>query len=300
VEAILQWGLDLIVAIQQFRGPVLDGLFRVVSSLGEPEFHLFLLPSLLWCVDFGLGARVGVFLLLSSYLNLYLKNLFQQPRPYYFDPNLQLIPVEEEYGLPSGHAQLAIVLWGSIAAWARKSWFWGLAIVLMALIGFSRIYLGVHFPTDVLAGWAVGAISLGLYLATQPRVERWLAGLTLVQQVLLALIVPLLLFLTHPVKNTATATGTLAGAGAGLALTNRYVPFNAGGPFWQRALRFLIGSAIVVPLYLGFKTVSPGEESALYLGFRFLSFGLIGLWSSLGAPWLFRLLRLTPGREGDS
>lgn len=294
MEAILQWGLDLIIVIQQFRGPVLDSLFHVASSLGEPEFYLFLLPSLFWCVDFGLGAQVAVFLLLSSHLNLYLKDLFQQPRPYYFDPSVQLIPVEEEYGLPSGHAQLAVVVWGSIAAWARKSWFWGVAIVLTALIGFSRIYLGVHFPTDILAGWAVGAILLGLYLATQPGVKRWLAGLSLGPQMLLAFIVPLLLFLTLPIKDTATAMGTLAGAGVGLTLTYRYVPFNAGGPFWQRVLRFLIGSAIVVSLYLGFKTVSPGEKSALYLGFRFLSFGLIGLWSSLGAPWLFRLLRLVP------
>jgi membrane-associated phospholipid phosphatase len=294
VEALLQWGLDLIVVIQQFRGPVLDGLFRVASSLGEPEFHLLLLPSLLWCVDFGLGAQVGVFLLLSSHLNLYLKNLFQQPRPFVFDPSVQLTPVEEGYGLPSGHAQLAVVVWGGIATWTRKGWFWGVAIVLIVLVGFSRIYLGVHFPTDVLAGWIIGAISLGLYLATQPGVKKWLAGLSLGSQMLLAFILPLLLFLIQPIKNTATAMGTLAGAGVGLTLTYRYVPFNARGPLWQRILRFVIGSAIVVPLYLGFKTVSPGEGSALYLGFRFLSFGLIGLWGSLGAPWLFRLLRLVP------
>ena len=293
MEALLQWGLDLIVVIQQVRGPELDGLFRVASFLGEPEFHLLVLPLLFWCVDFGLGARVSVFLLLSSHLNLYLKALFQQPRPFDFDPSLQLIPVEG-YGLPSGHAQLAVVVWGSIGAWARKSWFWGVAIGLMVLIGFSRIYLGVHFPTDVLAGWAVGAVLLGLYLTMQPELERWLAGLGLGQQMLLALAVPLVLFLTHPLKDTATAMGTLAGAGVGLALTHRYAPFSARGPWWQRLLRFLTGSVIVVLLYTGFRMVFPGEESALYLGFRFLSFGLIGLWGSLGAPWLFRLLRLVP------
>jgi membrane-associated phospholipid phosphatase len=300
VEALLHWGLDLIVAIQQAGGPALDGVFRAASFLGEPEFHLLLLPLLLWCVDFGLGARVGVFLLLSSHLNLCLKGLFHQPRPFDLDPSVQLIPVEEGYGLPSGHAQLAVVVWGSVAAWARRGWFWGVAIGLTALVGISRIYLGVHFPTDVLAGWAVGAVSLALYLAIRPEAERWLAGLGLGQQILLAFAVPLVLFLIHPIRNTATAMGTLAGAGVGLALTYRYVPFSARGPIWQRILRFLVGGIVVIPLYLGFKMVLPGEGSPLHLVFRFVSFGLIGLWGSLGAPWLFRLLRLVPGCERDT
>ena len=186
------------------------------------------------------------------------------------------------------------MVWGSIAAWSRKSWFWGLAVGLMLLIGFSRIYLGVHFPTDVLAGWAIGALSLGLYMSMRPSVQKWLAGLSLGQQMLLALGVPLVLLLIYPIKDAALTTGALAGSGVGIVLTYRYAPFSARGPWWQRILRFLTGGAIVILLYGGLKMVLPGEESALNLAFRFLRFGLIGLWSSLGAPWLFRLLRLVP------
>ena len=94
--------------------------------------------------------------------------------------------------------------------------------------------------------------------------------------------------------------GTLAGAGVGLALTYRYFPFSAHGSWRQRVLRFLAGSVVVVLLYLRFKVVFPGEESALYLAFRFLSFVLIGLWGTLGAPWLFRLLRLVPETEENA
>ena len=103
MEALLQWGLDLIVVIQQVRGPALDSIFRAITFSGAEEFYLLLLPVLFWCVDFGLGARVGLFLLLSSYLNVYLKDLFHQPRPFDLDPSLQLTPAEG-YGLPSGHA----------------------------------------------------------------------------------------------------------------------------------------------------------------------------------------------------
>lgn len=296
MEAPLQWGIDLIVAIQQIHGPALDSIFRVITFMGEEEFYLLLLPLLLWCVDFALGVRLAILFLLSSYLNADLKNLFQQPRPFDLDPSVQLSSAEG-YGLPSGHSQSAVVVWGSIAAWARKTWFWVVAIGLMALIGFSRIYLGVHFPTDVLAGWAIGAVLLYLYLAVPPGGEKRFAELSLGVQMLLALAVPVVLLLIHPVKDTTTALATLAGAGAGLALTHRYTPFSARGPWWQRALRFLIGSAVVFVLYLGLKMVFPGEGSPLYLVFRFLRYWLIGVWVTFGAPWLFRQLHLSPETE---
>lgn len=298
MEALLEWGIDLIVALQQIHGPVLDNGFRAITFMGGEEFYLLLLPLLFWCVDFGLGARLAVLFLLSSYLNIDLKDLFRQPRPFDLNPGVRLSPAEG-YGLPSGHAQSAVVVWGSIAAWLRKGWFWGMAMGLMVLIGFSRIYLGVHFPTDVLAGWALGAASLSLYLAMQPRVKKWLARLSLSQQILLALAAPLVLLLIHPVKDNTSTMAALAGMGVGLALKHRYLPFNAYGPWWQRTLRFLTGGVIVVALYLGLKMVFPGEESTFYLVFRFLRYGLIGVWISLGAPWFFRLLRLAPGAKSS-
>ncbi len=299
MEALLEWGMDLIVAIQQVHGPVLDSIFRAITFMGGEEFYLLLLPLLFWCAGFGLGARLAVLLLLSSYLNMDMKDLLQQPRPFDLNPNVRLSPAEG-YGLPSDHAQSAVVVWGSIAAWSRKGWFWGAAIGVMVLIGFSRIYLGVHFPTDVFAGWAIGAVLLGLYLIMQPRAKKWLVRLSLGQQIVLALAVPVVLLLIHPVRDTTTTMAALAGIGVGLALKYRYLPFSARGPWWQRALRFLTGVVIVVALYLGLKMVFPGEESALYLVFRFLRYGLIGVWISLGAPWFFRLLRLVPGAERDA
>jgi len=297
MEAILQWGIDLIVAIQQFHGPALDSIFRAITFMGEEEFYLLLLPLLFWCVGVGLGARLAVLFLLSTYLNTDLKDLCQQPRPFDLDPSVQLSSAEG-YGLPSGHSQTAIVVWGTIAAWARQTWFWVAAIALIALIGFSRIYLGVHFPTDVLTGWTIGAVLLYIYLLVQPGVEKMLAELSLGVQILLSLAVPVVLVLIHPVQDTITAMAVLAGMGVGLALMHRYVSFSARGPWWQRAVRFLVGGAVVLALYLGLKMVFPGEGSALYLAFRFLRYWLVGLWVSLGAPWLFRRLHLAPEAEG--
>jgi membrane-associated phospholipid phosphatase len=290
VDGLTQYSLELIVALQQIH-PALHLIFRGFTFLGQPQFYLLILPALVWCVDLRMGARVGVFLLFSSQLNTVLKELFQQPRPGDFDPSLQLAWFEG-YGLPSGHAQLVVVFWGAIASWARRRWLWILLAGLMFLVGFSRLYLGVHFPQDILAGWAIGALSLVLYLAAQPSLERGLAGMDLRWQILLGVGVPLILFVTAPGKSVALAMGALSGASLGLALERRYVRFSAAGPIWQRALRFFVGTVVILPLYGLQGTISVPEGSWPYLASRYLFLVGVGLWITLGAPWLFRLLHL--------
>jgi len=296
METLLQWGIDLIIAIQKIRGPALDHLFRLISFMGNQEFYLLLLPVLLWCVDFGLGARIAILFLLSGYINTDLKDLFHMPRPFDLNPSVKLIDARG-YGLPSGHSQSAFVVWGGIAALMRKNWLWVLAIGLIFSISFSRVYLGAHFPTDVLAGWMIGMVLLTLYVSCDKKVESRLTELSLCTQISLALAISLGLLLLHPTKQTTAALAALAGIGAGLALTHRYVSFSTWGPWWQRVCRFLVGGAIILALYFGFQIIFPGEGSPLYLVFRFMRYFFIGMWGSFGGPWLFRWLRLAPADD---
>ena len=257
----------------------------------EEEFFLILLPLIFWCVDFAVGVRLAFAFLLSPYVNTVLKDLFAHPRPFELDPTVKLHDAEG-YGLPSGHSQSAVVVWGIISAGFRKTWLWAVAILLMVLIGFSRVYLGVHFPTDVLGGWAVGAVLLAAYLALEPRIEAWLKRAGLAVQLALAVAVPLALLLLHPTKDTGSSMAVMMGMGAGLALTRRVAPFSADGPLWQRAVRFLVGAIGMLALYLGLRLVFPVEGEPLYFAMRAVRYGLVGLWAALGAPWLFRRLRL--------
>jgi len=175
VDPILEWGIEFIVAIQTIRSPALDAFFQGVTFLGNAEFYLLLAPIFIWSVNYRLGARLGILLLLSAYINQALKELFMQPRPCEPRPDV-CIDQADSYGLPSGHAQNAIVFWGVIAQWIGTAWAWIAAILLMLLIGISRIYLGVHFPTDVFVGWAIGIVILGIYIVLGERVEKWLGG----------------------------------------------------------------------------------------------------------------------------
>ncbi len=289
---VLDFGLHLIEAIQTVRTPVLDGLFSTFTFLGNAEFYLLLAPAILWCIDYGLGARLGILVLLSTTLNGTLKDLLMQPRPCDIRPAI-CIEDASGYGLPSGHAQNAVVFWGLPARLLRSSWAWAGAIALIFLIGFSRIYLGVHFPTDVLGGWAIGAVILAFYLNTGTTVEGWLTSRGTAPQILLALAVPAVFLAIDSNPEIVVATSAFAGFGSGLALTHRFVRFNPRGPIWQRAVRFVVGIVIVAVLYAGLSAVFPRDGEAYYLPFRILRYASVGLWISFGAPWLFNKLRLT-------
>ena len=59
MEAIWQWGINLIIVIQQIHGPVLDGIFRAITFTGEEQLYLFLFPLILWCIDYSFGEALA-------------------------------------------------------------------------------------------------------------------------------------------------------------------------------------------------------------------------------------------------
>ena len=210
MHPIIRWGLDFIEAVQRMGSPTMDAFFRCITLLGDELFFLLLLPFFLWCVDFPMGIRLGCYVLLSQYVNIVAKDLFRLPRPAYYRPELARVE-QGGYGLPSGHAQTTMTLWGSVAVWAGKAWVRVAAAVLILMVGFSRIYLGVHFPTDVLAGWGIGAVLLALFFAVTPAVEERLARMGLIPRIVLALALPILLALIHPAWASARRSSRIAG-----------------------------------------------------------------------------------------
>ncbi len=293
MEPIWQWGIQVIVGVQQFRAPALDAVMRAFTFLGNEEFYILLMPFLLWCVDFRMGLRLGVIFLLSVVLNGVLKDALAQPRPFELNPAVG-VDRAEGGGLPSGHAQSAVVVWGTVAGWTRSRWVQVVAILLIFFIGLSRVYLGVHFPTDVIAGWVIGAVLLGIFVAVLPAALRAANALGRGLQVLAALVLPAALAALHPTRDIVAAMGVLAGTGIGVGLAHRAFGFSAAGPWPQRVARFLLGGVIVAALYVGLREAFPGDTSPYYFVFRFIRYGSLGLWAVLGAPWLFVRLRLTP------
>ena len=286
MDIIFQWGLDFIVMIQQIDTPLLDSFFRAITSLGDELFYLLLFSFLLWCVDFYLGIRVGIIFLLSVYVNNGIKEIFQQPRPFDILPEIQKVHASG-YGFPSGHAQSSMVVWGSIAYWKKQIWIRNLSVLLILLIGFSRIYLGVHFPTDILGGWLFGGLILGLSYFIFLKIKLDFIQGNMVFKIIGITLFPVILLQFQSSPDIISSMAALIGVGYGLLFFHSSIGGIRPGNWLQRLFSFLVGVIGIGILYLGLKLILPSEGQSFYQLSRFFRYLLLGIWISFGAPWLF-------------
>jgi membrane-associated phospholipid phosphatase len=321
METILNLGITWNIFLQNL-GSWLKAPMEIFSFFGSEYFFLLLLPALYWCIEANTGLRVGIILLLSTSVNDALKMAFHGPRPYWFSTDVISYASETSFGLPSGHAQIAVGVWGMLAASIRKWWGWLIAILIILMIGISRLYLGVHFPHDVTLGWLIGALLLWLVLRFWEPVTAWLIKMNLRQQILMSFLSSLVLILfslipflwlkttnwqppqawaqyateTISLSGAITTGGTLFGLLAGLAWFNRQGGFSPVGPIWKRTLRFVLGVIGVLVFYVGldvlFGLIVPDAEAILPYILRYIRYALVGAWVSAGAPWIFVKLKL--------
>ncbi|MDR2184941.1 MAG: phosphatase PAP2 family protein [Treponema sp.] len=301
LNGIYRWGLELIKQIQSIESPPLTALIKILTGGGSAFFFIPVLLFIIWFADEKKGLRLGLLLLFSAWLNFFLKNLFKQPRPCQFDPSVGLIP-ETGYGLPSAHSQLSLVFLLLTGFWlgkrsARPRLCIALGGLLALIVGFTRLYLGVHFPTDILAGWLTGGLILGFYALAVPRIEGFLnAGGSRLGMISCAVIALLMNALGPDIR----LGGLFLGFGTGYHLMRLYFPFSARTKAEGRAavlaLRCTVGILGTVITGLVFCMLSRGEavlSQDYHKLARFILYGLLGFWPTAAAPWLF--LRLRPG-----
>jgi membrane-associated phospholipid phosphatase len=321
METIWNIGITWNIFFQNL-GSCLKTPMEVFSFFGTENFFLLLIPALYWCLEGGIGLRVGIILLFSTSVNEALKLVFHGPRPFWYSTDIIRYSSESSFGVPSGHAQIAFGVWGMLAATIGKWWGWPIAILIILMIGISRLYLGVHFPHDVILGLLIGALLLWLVLRFWNPVTAKLKKMNPGQQILTAFLSSLVLILLSLIpylwlkitywqlppawaeygKNAVSLSGTLTTAGTlfglltGLVWINQRGGFDAGGPLWKRVLRYILGIVGVLFFYLGLKVVfgliAPYTEDLLPYILRYIRYVLVGAWISAGAPWIFVKLKL--------
>ena len=170
------FGLDVVLWLQAHRSPLLDFLSQTIHILGSPSWYLFLLLPLLLRGLKRERAYQWVFtLVVASLLTDVLKLIAQAPRPYQVAPDLvRLIVIHRSnYGLPRGHVAGALAMSGLAAVWGGRRWTWVLVAAWTLLVGWARMYAGVHYPQDVVAGVLVGAVTLWISLRYFVRFIVW-------------------------------------------------------------------------------------------------------------------------------
>lgn len=324
MDPILDFSFAVILYLQNL-GDWLIAAMKFFTFLGQEDFFLLIMPALYWCVNTSLGLRIGVILLISHGLNEILKMVFHSPRPYFLNIQVRALATETSFAAPSGHAQDAAAVWGLLAAILQRGWAWAIALGLIFLIGSSRVILGVHFPGDVLLGWAVGGLLVWAYLKVEAPILDRLRRQTPIRQVLLVFIVSLVLILSgilarfslgdwatpaewlQNVSITAPegdlpdplsldklvmVAGALFGLAGGAIWLKTRGEFLPQGSWWKRILRIPVGLVGVLLLWFGLGAVFPRGDFALAYGLRYLRYAFVGLWIAALAPLVFARLGL--------
>src|SRR5690606_14174202 len=159
-------GLDVVLWLQAGGSRLLDLLAMALNAAGSEYVFMVVLSVIYWGVNRYLGLRVLFALLLAVTLNIALKLLFQAPRPFEVSDAVRVVAEAGSYGLPSNHVMSAVAIWGYLALYLRRRWVTVAVVVYVLLMAWSRMYAGVHYPQDVVAGALLGLLSLWL--------SRWL------------------------------------------------------------------------------------------------------------------------------
>lgn len=279
----MYWQLDWIYFIQHFRSPVLDHWFFFWNFFDRQELYFIVIPFLWLGIHWKWGVRFFYLLSFSSLVNFLLKMIFMTPRPFILDPSVALIAVPDP-GFPSGGAQTAALLGGLLIwEWRKSFWGWFIGLNFFFWLSLSRLYLGVHFPMDLLGGWLVGILLLRAFYKFDPLIEKWGKKQSWTFIFVTLTIVSLLLPLLFPFGRTLVFAGASEGVILALFLSSRFHLLVDPQSLKEGIFRSLFG---IVGIFLLVFLLHPQFHGISRM--IFLESMVFGLWMGFLAPLLWK------------
>ena len=279
------FGTQLIEILQGLLAPQFDLLFVATTLLGDGTVLVGLSAATYWCFDKSRGKVITYILLLGAYLNFFLKIFVAWPRP----PIEFRIAEKSEtsYGFPSGHAQDSTTFWSWTAVEFRKRILSVLGIAIVVAVGISRIYLGLHYPVQVIGGWLIGlavACSGMLVLRRLPQSGQ----MRTMPQMLFAFstLIPMMIAVALNLVGDAYPAkigGYIFGFSVGALVEERFVHFTNSTSAAQKIIRLGTGGVLTGLLALGTELILPSN----YLIPSFANSLVRGLFVAAIIPALF-------------
>ena len=157
-----QWEVFLMEWLQANISSTGISIISFFSMFGEELFLILVVGFVYWSYDKKLGRLIGMSAIMGLIWNTMIKNIALRRRPYFDHENINILRVVDPeadinniaaqgFSFPSGHSTNVATVFGSLATNVRKRWLTVAAIVIPLLTGFSRVVVGAHYPTDVLA-----------------------------------------------------------------------------------------------------------------------------------------------------
>ena len=296
--------MDFLRLLEGIRNPVLDSFFQWITYFGQEICILAVICLFYWCLDKNFAYRLGFIYFSAGLCIQTLKITFRIPRPWILDPEFHpvasAVPAATGYSFPSGHTQGGTCLFVPLALRSRKFWQKCLCILMFLAIGFSRMYLGVHTPKDVLTAMAVSLFftaiiwKFGDSLLEENRYTKMISVILLILSFLTAFYA-LVLFRQNIIEvkyaaDCCKAAGAGLGFAAGLYLERTYLNFCSRCRNVSHLLqRMTVGLLLTLVLKLTLKFFL-GDTLFMEL----LQYFFVVLFVMYGYPFLFTKMKKTP------
>ncbi len=292
--------MDFLRWLAEFRTPMLNIVFQNITGLAEEIFVIIVLCWLYWCYNKKLAYTLGFSYFLSGLLVQGIKLVCKVPRPWVLDPNFK--PVESAvhgaggFSFPSGHTQSGTALFSTLGFAIKKWWATIAAVVLIGLVGFSRMYLGVHTPQDVLTSLALTFVIsyfVSFYLQekiAKPENATFFSVLLFVICCILTAYTTYI-YIAYP-EHTAMAKSSFKACGAGFGfaigfyLERTKISFEIPQNWKEKVIRFLTGLISTVILMSIFEITI----KKFLLG-NILSYILLIVWVMAGYPFALNKIK---------
>lgn len=249
--------MEFLRLLEKIRTPFFDTVFSLITHIGEETIFLVIAIVVFWCVNKREGYYILITGLVGTVVNQALKLVFKIPRPWK-DPTFtaveSAIPEASGYSFPSGHTQNVTGTFGGIARWSKRTPVRIASVCIVALVAFSRMYLGVHTPLDVCFSLVFGGVLVfALYpiFSTEERFEKCMPAVV-AASALLSLTHLLFVFLmpeadvdlenlASGMKNAATLFGCTVGLIPVYILDKKVLKFDTGARWYAQIIKLLLG-----------------------------------------------------------
>lgn len=243
------WEVSLMVWLQSNLRPLITSFIQYLSIFGEELAMVVVLGLLYWCIDKKLGKTVGITALICTVWNPMLKNIFLRRRPYFDNPEIEILRVVDSdadiydiaaqgFSFPSGHSSNAASLYVGLAAAVKKKPLTVLAVVLPLVVGISRVCVGAHYPTDVICGWLLGLVAV----LVVPLVRRKVKNDKIFYLIFMIIGLPGFFYATS--SDFYTSYGMMTGMFLGVMFEEKFVNFENTRSVVRSILRVAGGAAV--------------------------------------------------------